>query len=86
MNIIGIDPGFEKTGYAIFEKNPRLDCGYRYITSGMIKTSRTLTHTKRVSHIGQELSHIFKQHKVKEGAMEQLFFFKNAKTVIGVSG
>ncbi len=85
MNIIGIDPGFDKVGYAIFEKSHTLANGYRFISSGLIKTSKKDAHLARLSQIGNELGSVIEQYYIQELAMEQLFFFKNAKTVIGVA-
>ena len=83
MNILGIDPGYDKVGYSVFRhvhgEKPKL------ITSGFIKTSPKSDINVRISEICKEISNIIKLHKVDHCAMEQLFFFKNAKTVIAVA-
>lgn len=84
MKLLAIDPGFEKVGYSIFETKTK-DFPFRYITSGLIKTSKTLEHGKRLEHIFNELKLIIDSNTIETVAMEQLFFFKNAKTVINVA-
>lgn len=85
MIILAIDPGVEKVGYSIFEKTVNGSVHFKYITSGLIKTSKTLAHGKRLEHIYNELSSYVTEYHVETIAMERLFFFKNAKTVIAVA-
>jgi crossover junction endodeoxyribonuclease RuvC len=80
--ILAIDPGFEKVGYAFFENKDREPT---FITSGLIKTKKTTEHEKRLLQIYNSLETLIKLHKPKAVAMEQLFFFKNQKTVIPVA-
>lgn len=80
--ILSIDPGFEKVGYAFFENNNREPT---FVTSGLIKTKKTTDHEKRLLQIYNSLETLVKLHKPKTIAMEQLFFFKNQKTVIPVA-
>ncbi|MFA9288661.1 MAG: crossover junction endodeoxyribonuclease RuvC [Weeksellaceae bacterium] len=82
MNILSIDPGVEKVGYAIFAKNDR---DYTLVTSDLIKTSRKLTHGKRLQEIFDHLVMIRDQYNVEEVAMERLFFTKNTTTAIPVA-
>lgn len=80
--ILSIDPGIEKVGYAFFEKKKS---DFSLITSGLIKTKKTLKHELRLLEIYNLLSSLTKQHKPTIIVMEQLFFFKNQKTVISVA-
>lgn len=84
MKLLAIDPGFEKVGYSVFETKTK-ESPFKYITSGLIKTSKTLEHGKRLEHIFNELKLIIDTNDIETVAMEQLFFFKNAKTVINVA-
>jgi crossover junction endodeoxyribonuclease RuvC len=74
MIILGIDPGFDKVGYSIFDK--KSSSNYTFIASGLIKTDKKDKH---------EIETTIKLHKVQVMVVEQLFFFKNAKSVIGVA-
>ncbi len=80
--ILSIDPGFEKVGYAFFEKKGP---DFSFVTSGLIKTKKTLAHEKRLLQIYEELSMLIRKHKPSSVVIEQLFFFKNQKTVISVA-
>ncbi len=83
MKIISIDPGYDKTGYAVFESDHPSNIDF--IASGLIKTSKTDDLMTRLQEISTKLSDIIDQYTVDTMVMEQLFFFKNAKTVIAVA-
>ncbi len=82
MLILSIDSGIEKNGYAIFEKK---DNKHKYIESGLITTSKNDTTERRILDIYKAFNNLFKKFKIKVIIIEQLFFFKNQKTVIKVS-
>jgi crossover junction endodeoxyribonuclease RuvC len=85
MKLLAIDPGVEKLGYSVFEKKVNGSVTFDYISSGLIKTSKTLSQSKRLQHIFDELLQIINENEVEHIVMERLFFFKNAKTVIPVA-
>lgn len=80
--ILSIDPGIEKVGYAFFEKK---GADFSFVTSGLIKTKKTTAHEKRLLEIYNSLDVLIKKHKPASIVIEQLFFFKNQKTVISVA-
>lgn len=82
MKLLSIDPGIEKVGYAFFEKN-KSDC--KFIASGLIKTKKTLPQEKRLLEIYNSIETLIKKYKPASLVIEQLFFFKNQKTVIPVA-
>ncbi|MEI6533171.1 MAG: crossover junction endodeoxyribonuclease RuvC [Candidatus Roizmanbacteria bacterium] len=83
MIILSIDPGFDKVGYAIFDKLEKKDPVF--VTSGLIKTNPSDTITLRLKLIHDSLTSIIETYKPNTLVMEQLFMFKNQKTVIGVA-
>ncbi len=85
MIILSIDSGIEKTGYAVFDKGLKGTSDFEYISSGLIQTSRTKTTEQRLLEIYQNLEKIIVLFKPKIVVIEQLFFFKNQKTIIKVS-
>lgn len=85
MNLLAIDPGVEKVGYSIFEKKVNGTVTFKYVASGLIKTSKSLEQGKRLEHIFHELTLLVDEHMIKNIVMERLFFFKNAKTIISVA-
>ena len=78
MTILSIDSGIERTGYAIFKDK-------RYVTSALIKTSKSLTTEKRLIKIYEGLREIMLKYKPDVMVLEQLLFFKNQKTFIRVA-
>lgn len=78
MTILSIDSGIERTGYAIFKDK-------KYVTSALIKTSKSLTTEKRLIEIYEKLVEIMKKYRPDVMVLEQLLFFKNQKTFIRVA-
>lgn len=81
MRIIGIDPGTAIVGYSIVDiENGK----YKLIDYGCIFTEQNLDMAIRLEKIFQKLDTIIKLYKPQEAAIEELYFFKNHKTVITV--
>jgi len=78
MKILGIDSGVEKTGYAVFENDS-------YLTSGLVKTDKNLSLPARLALIYNSLEQIIKKYCPQIIILEQIFFFRNKKTIISVS-
>lgn len=83
MRLLSIDPGYDKTGYAIFDSSHPSQI--TFVRSGIVKTTPKQSIDLRLKVITDVLREIIKNEKIDTMAMEQLFFFKNAKTVIGVA-
>ena len=81
MIILGIDPGTAITGYGVIEN---IKGKLKAIDHGCILTDKKLKMPERLDLLGEELKKIIKKHKPQAMAVEELFFFKNAKTVITV--
>lgn len=82
MRILAIDPGFERVGIAIIEKNNPKDI---LLYSDCFKTSSKTIFNKRLVEIGTEIERIIKKYKPKILAIEKLYFTTNQKTAMGVS-
>lgn len=82
MRIIGIDPGFEKTGFAVMETENRK---IKLLDFGMIFTSKECPFPQRLHQIATDLKKILKQWKPQAAAIEHVFFSKNVKTAIKVA-
>lgn len=81
--VLGIDPGFERLGLAIIEKD-----GFqkeKIIYSTCVITKKTDHFNERLKIIGDTLKDVIKKYKPNEVAIEKLFFTTNQKTVMGVS-
>lgn len=82
MKILGIDPGMAIVGYGLIEiKNDNINL----ITSGSIQTDKNNSDSKRLLEIYNDLSTIVDKYSPDCASVEQLFFFKNQKTIIPVA-
>jgi crossover junction endodeoxyribonuclease RuvC len=84
MRILGIDPGYERLGIAILEKN-KTDKKEQVIFSECFKTSAKLEFNERLKLIGEEVEKIIKKYKPEILAIETLFLNTNQKTVMQVA-
>jgi crossover junction endodeoxyribonuclease RuvC len=81
MIILGIDPGFARTGYGVIEeKNKNL----RMLDYGCLSTPAGLIFEKRLKKIREGLTSLIKKFKPDVCVVEKIFFCKNAKTAIDV--
>ena len=81
MIILGIDPGTAITGYGVVESNGG---ELKAVDYGCILTDKKLDMPERLDLLGEELKKMIKRYKPQAMAVEELFFFKNAKTIITV--
>lgn len=77
---IGIDPGLNRTGYALLERTPR---GPRLCEGGVIRSTRAKTLAQRVHEIGSGLREVLEEFGPASMAIEQVFSMgKNPKTAL----
>ncbi|MBN1168712.1 crossover junction endodeoxyribonuclease RuvC [Candidatus Woesebacteria bacterium] len=79
--VLGIDPGFGRLGWAILEGNKS---SQKVVSTGCLETSSKEDLSKRLSEIFDFISDTVDKYGPDEAAIEELYYFKNAKTVIGV--
>ncbi|PIR68370.1 crossover junction endodeoxyribonuclease RuvC [Candidatus Nomurabacteria bacterium CG10_big_fil_rev_8_21_14_0_10_35_16] len=84
MKILGIDPGYERLGIAILEKN-KTDKKEKVLFSECFKTSAKLVFPERLQLIGKEIKTIIKKYKPEILSIETLFLNTNQKTVMRVA-
>lgn len=82
IRVLGVDPGTAIVGWAVLEEKKGL---IKPIAYGHISTSPVQTVAERLLEIAKDLEKIIEKYKPKEAAVEDLFFFKNLKTVMKVS-
>ena len=77
---LGIDPGLNRTGYALIRRTrnrPQL------IEGGVIKSTREATLAERVHEIGRGLQEVIAEHQPESLAIEQVFSTpKHPKTAV----
>jgi len=84
MRIMGIDPGTAIVGYCILDVISGNEDEYKIINTGSVQTDKKLDQSKRLLEIFNDLNWLIDEYKPDVAAIEQLFFFKNAKTVVPV--
>lgn len=82
MIILGIDPGTATTGYGVIK---RIKQHLQVLGYGCIITDPKLSTAERLKRINKELTTLIKKYKPNTVAVEDIFFFKNLKTVVKVS-
>lgn len=83
FRILGIDPGTATTGYGIIDLADQNS--YRYIGSGIIQTSKLLAMSVRLKMIREDVLSLVELFSPDAVAIESIFFFKNAKTLVPVA-
>lgn len=78
---LGIDPGTAIVGYAIVSARGST---LNMIACDVITTPAGMPLAQRLQQIYQRLSEIITTYQPTEGAMEELFFAKNARTALTV--
>ena len=78
MKILGIDPGTRNCGYAIIEKNRG---SIKLIEAGLIKIKTTVLQ-EQIMEMTEGFDMIFRNHKIDEVSIEDMFYAFNPKTVI----
>jgi crossover junction endodeoxyribonuclease RuvC len=82
MRILAIDPGYEKIGVAILEKNLGKEV---LLFSECFNTLRTESSDERLCALGKEVERVIEEYSPKCLAIEKLFFENNQKTAMRVA-
>ncbi len=82
MRILGIDPGTATLGWGVIEVKEGIILSVGY---GHIATKKSKAASARLAEIAGDLEALIRKYRPAEAAVEELFFFKNQKTVMGVS-
>lgn len=82
MRILGIDPGYGIVGFGVIDDNMG---NLTPIDYGAIETDKSMRLVERLAIIEKSLEDILDTYKPEIVAIEELFFFKNQKTIIPVA-
>ncbi|MDH5533876.1 MAG: crossover junction endodeoxyribonuclease RuvC [Candidatus Pacebacteria bacterium] len=82
ITILGIDPGYDRLGWAITKIN---GSKLQVISYGCIQTNKKADIFIRYEQIITELNKVIKDNSPNELAIENLYFSKNTKTALRVS-
>lgn len=81
--IIGIDPGYDRCGFAVTEKN---SLGKeKLIYSECFSTSKPLPFLERLRRVGSRFEELIQEHAPDIVGMEKLYFENNQKSAMAVS-
>ena len=81
MRILGIDPGYALVGFGVLDYSN----SYDVVDYGVISTPKEESLPTRLMTIATCLKQIIEKYKPDVVAVEELFYFKNQKTVIPVA-
>lgn len=84
MRILALDPGFDRLGIAILEREKN-GTKETLIFSECFQTNKKESLSKRIFAIGNELEQVITKYTPEVCASESLFFAKNQKTAIDVA-
>jgi len=84
MRIFGIDPGIAIVGYCILDFDEE-SSQMTMVSSGSIQTDKTKSIPQRLLEIYFDLKELIKTFKPDCASVEEIFYFKNAKTIIPVA-
>jgi crossover junction endodeoxyribonuclease RuvC len=82
MIILGIDPGFAITGYAVIEY---VGNHFKLLNAGALETKAGVSLPIRLAKIYDDLMTLINEYNPNSIAVEELFFNKNVKTAINVA-
>lgn len=82
LRVLGIDPGTAITGWAILEE---ANGSYVPLAYGHIQTDKHHSDEDRLMEISNDLNEIIDKYQPEEAAIEEIFYFKNQKTIIEVA-
>lgn len=82
QRVMGIDPGTGRTGWAVLEGSKSYQ---ELVEFGCIVTKPKSKPSTRLKIIYDEILELVERYKPDVVAVEELYFFKNAKTVIRVA-
>lgn len=83
MRILAIDPGYERLGIAILEKN--INQKETVLFSDCLRTSATLPFEDRLLELGLRIESLIQEYLPTSLSIENLFISKNQKTAMRVA-
>jgi len=82
MVILGVDPGTARLGWGVIKDEKSNQAVGDY---GCLETKKTKTDAFRLKQLFDQFTQLLKKYQPDVIAVEDLFFFKNKKTIIKVS-
>lgn len=83
LRILAVDPGFDRCGVAILDKDTKGDL--HVVFSTCIQTNKKDSFAQRLLAVQKELIRIIEQYSPSTSSIEKLFFAKNTQTALHVA-
>jgi len=84
MRVLGLDPGVAIVGYCVLDFD-EASSDMQIVTSGSVQTDKNSPLPARLVEIYRDIKELISTYEPDCASVEELFFFKNAKTVIPVA-
>lgn len=87
MKVLAIDPGYDRVGIAIVEKQRADSTATREVClhSETFQTSKDTDFNTRLYQVGQRIAELINEYDPEHLAIETIFFSKNQKTAMQVA-
>lgn len=82
MRVLAFDPGFERLGVAIMEKQKGKEV---LLYSSCVQTAAKLPFSERLRQLGEAAEALIEEWRPDAVALEEVFFEKNAKSAMQVA-
>ena len=82
MRVLGIDPGFDRLGVAVMDRDQK---NGTLLYSACVQTDRTHSFEERLGHAGEAVRALLTTYTPTIVALERLYFNKNQRTAMKVA-
>lgn len=82
MKVLGVDPGTAVTGYGVIETGNGTPGFGRLIECGIISCTKRSPLPHRLAELHTEVVHLIRRHRPAALAVEEAFYYKNARTAL----
>jgi crossover junction endodeoxyribonuclease RuvC len=81
VQVIGIDPGLTRTGYAIVRRRAG---SFQAVVHGVLQTAPVESPAARLASLRAQIAAVLSRHRPDVAAVERLFFNSNVRTAVSV--
>ena len=85
MKVLAFDPGYERLGVAVLERDKAARNGTKLVMSDCVRTSAKDSFHLRLKQLGNAAEQLIAEYAPDAVALEKVYFEKNAKTAMGIA-
>ena len=78
MIVLGVDPGSRKTGYGVVRKDGNR---FEHLENGTLYLEKEKSYPARLVTLHNELKRLIVEYNVTELSVENIFYYKNPKSI-----